>query len=302
MGDSKKLTNEEQQGGGAAARLPADDRRAPLWLWPNLLSRDAPLVAVVWELLFARSSRLSVTPATTLCLGLAVWLLYVADRLLDARQLRPPQEVAPRHNFYRDHGHAFVPLLAAGSLLGAWLAWTRLDAGTVLHGLGMLGAVALYFALVHFVPAHRRRWLPKELAVAVLFAAGCLLPVWQASFPTLPVIFAWALFVLACWINTALIEESEYERVRARRAPELHPWSAALGRRPVEAAAGVALTASAFVPVLGASAARLVLPAVALGALGLLMVGRRRERLSPDALRVLADFVLLVPGVMLLVH
>jgi hypothetical protein len=306
MGDSEKLAIEWDERVGAPlrvpatrARRPASRRAVPLWLWPNLLSLDAPLVAVAWELLFARCSGVRVRPATTLSLALAVWLIYVADRLLDALREPGAEGLAARHRFYRAHWRVFVPVLAAVSPLAAWLAWTRLDPATFRCGAGLLGAVAVYFAVVHWLPSGRRRWFPKELAVAALFAAGCLLPAWQGRPLGLAVIFSWTLFVPACWINSAAIEQAEWERLRERRSDPPHPWSAALGRHQVAAATGLALAACALVPLLAASAARRALPAVALSALGLAALGARQDRLSVDAVRVLADLALLSPALLL---
>lgn len=32
-----------------------DKERAPWWLWPNLLSLDAPVVAVAWAWMFSKA-------------------------------------------------------------------------------------------------------------------------------------------------------------------------------------------------------------------------------------------------------
>ncbi len=55
-----------------------------LWLWPNLLSLDAPIVAVLWQILFARCFQVPVDALAALLLLLTVWLIYAADRTLDA--------------------------------------------------------------------------------------------------------------------------------------------------------------------------------------------------------------------------
>ena len=57
---------------------------ARIWLWPNLLSLDAPLVAVVWQVMFARCFQVPVDTVAAALLLLTVWLVYSADRTLDA--------------------------------------------------------------------------------------------------------------------------------------------------------------------------------------------------------------------------
>ena len=75
--------------------------RRPLWLWPNLLSLDAPLVAVAWLGMFAKTWQVVWFPKTIyLLVAGVVWIIYVVDRLLDAR-IHPEDLVSdkPRHRF-----------------------------------------------------------------------------------------------------------------------------------------------------------------------------------------------------------
>ena len=73
---------------GDVPRVVPAEHRKPLWLYPNLLSLDAPLVAVAWLHVFARTWRLDYHPwEAYVTLGLAVWVIYVADRLLDVSML-----------------------------------------------------------------------------------------------------------------------------------------------------------------------------------------------------------------------
>ena len=93
-----------------------------VWLWPNLLSLDAPIVALLWQILFARCFHARVGFLPSLLLVLAVWLIYAADRTLDAWSGSAAQ---PRHEFYRRHWRALLPFwilaLAAGSILAGRL-------------------------------------------------------------------------------------------------------------------------------------------------------------------------------------
>src|SRR5580693_4601800 len=94
-----------------------------VWLWPNLLSLDAPIVALLWQILFARCFHARVGFLPSLLLVLAVWLIYAADRTLDALRGVTWSGTAalPRHEFYRRHWRALLPLwllvLASGSAL-----------------------------------------------------------------------------------------------------------------------------------------------------------------------------------------
>ena len=45
------------------------------WLWPNLLSLDAPVVALLWQLLFVRCFHGSLGTLPAALLAVAVWLI-----------------------------------------------------------------------------------------------------------------------------------------------------------------------------------------------------------------------------------
>src|SRR6478609_9082655 len=108
---------------GVESALSAPAAPTRLWLWPNLLSLDAPIVAVLWQILFARCFQVEVDPLGELLLLMTVWLIYAADRTLDAWR---GDVHSPRHEFYRRHWRGLLPGWIAVLSLTAWLAATRL--------------------------------------------------------------------------------------------------------------------------------------------------------------------------------
>ncbi len=244
-------------------------RSTKLWLWPNLLSLDAPIVAVVWQALFTYSFRAKLDGLAAALLALSVWVIYVADRLMDAWRAT---NVEPRHEFHRQHWRSIVLVWIAMLAGAAWLAWTQLPAELFARGVMVLTAVAVYFGITHL---SKRRW-PKELAVAVLFASGTSLTAWGHARSWIDVATL-ALFGMLCWINCAAIEKWENRG--------LSDW-------PVRGAAiAVGLIALIFLydkrPIIGG--------AETASAFAFVMLDRAKSRLSPDALRVLADVALLTP-------
>lgn len=251
------------------------------WLWPNLLSLDAPLVAVAWQLLFTRCFHAGVNATATTLLMISVWLIYAADRVLDAWRA---ESRLPRHEFYRKHWRVVAPVWSAAFAFAAWLAWTHLSKSLFERGVAISLAVAAYFALVH---ALRPAW-PKELAVAIVFALGATVEAWNAIRSPAD-IETIALFCGLCWINCAAIEQWE------NRQWENRHWEQRMAELPVGAIAmllaGAATLAYPSRPVLsGAEIA---------SALGFVLLDHERPRLSRDALRVLADVALLTPLVFL---
>jgi hypothetical protein len=266
------------------------------WLWPNLLSLDAPIVAVLWQALFLRCFHATFDRLAAGLLMLSVWLIYAADRWLDvwkkpakarakieARQngalvtnFETTQESA-RHRFYRHHWRQVLPAWIAAFAIATWLAWTRLPTALFQRGIALLAAIGVYFAFVHFAPW---RWWPKEFAVGILFAMGTSLAAWGHVRSPVDVATI-VLFCALCWINCAAIEIWEQPADWEHR-----------GEWPVRPAAiAVGLVALIFLynqrPILsGAETA---------SAFGFVMLDRAKDRLSPEALRVLADIALLTP-------
>ncbi|MCU1338061.1 MAG: hypothetical protein JWO19_3642 [Bryobacterales bacterium] len=250
------------------------------WLWPNLLSLDAPIVALLWQLLFVRCFHGSLGMLPAALLALAVWLIYVADRTLDAWRGTQGSTEQPRHAFYRRHWRAVLPVWIAALGAGGWLAWSRLPGPLFVEGIAVGCGTGLYLTAVHLAPRLLRPTGSKESVVAILFGMGASLAAWPGVQTTSDVL-AILLFSCVCWMNCAAIDDWE-------RGDELRP--------SVIAAAGlVAVTAACLLqdhrPILGG--------AETAGALGLVLVDRMRRRYSTQALRVLADVVLLTPIVFL---
>lgn len=246
-------------------------KRAQLWLWPNLLSLDAPVIALLWQILFVRCFHASMGLPAALLLVLAVWLIYAADRMLDAwRGVARTQ----RHVFYLHHWRVVMPLWVAIFGVCAWLAWTQLSPALWMQGLAITTGAGIYLAAVHGLPRIWRAGL-KEAAVGIVFALGVSLAAWPMV-RTGADVLAVVLFCGLCWINCVGIED--WEQASKLRASAIY------------AAAGVAMMALVLArhrPVLAC--------AETASALGLILIDRYCRRISADAIRVLADAVLLTP-------
>jgi hypothetical protein len=246
----------------------------PLWLWPNLLSLDAPLVALVWQLLFARCFHSEWRAVSAVLLAITVWLIYAGDRMLDALRGEADEAQSPRHDFYRRHWRAVLPVWIGLLATATWLARARLDPRSLRRGLLLVVAVAVYLAMVHIAPRRWRRFWPKEAAVAILFALGASLDTWS-SIRSSEDVLTIAFFSALCWINCRAIEAWEHAAI----------WPTAGLAACIAVAAAVTLAAHR--PVLAS--------AEFASALAFICLDRSRLRLSSDALRVLADVALLSP-------
>ncbi len=185
--------------------------RIPAWLWPNLLSLDAPLIASLWQNLFAHDAGVKLSLAARAVLPLAVWLIYLTDRLFDTAPGKAAQATA-RHDFscaHRPLCSSLAGVAAAFSFMSVWF----LPAMVVRNGLAVLLVVLFYLLVVHGMGGNVRRWLPKEAAVGLIFSVGSVLaPATWSSNPA-RLVFPALLFGILCWANSAAIEVWEGGRV-----------------------------------------------------------------------------------------
>lgn len=124
---------------------PPPDLPRARWRWLNWLGLDAVAVAVAWLYVFGRMTGARVLPVEAVCLGTVVWLIYMVDRMLDART---GGRAAERHQFAERHARWLLPVMfvmAAGAL---WWALHAVGWITLKSALWVGWAVGLYFCIV----------------------------------------------------------------------------------------------------------------------------------------------------------
>lgn len=289
--------NPTERPSGAHADLSSRSmaKSTPL-LWLTVLSLDAPAVAVLWQLLFARSFQVRLGAGVTILLALVVWLIYVADRLLDALKSPPDDAEATRHRFYRRHLWWFLFLVCGGSVLAAWLALTQLDVRIFSDGVLILLGVGIYLLIVHLVSPRRGWLLPKEMLVGILFALGTCFPVWQEMTQSGAILLpTCAIFAALCWMNCAAIEYAEWNRLRGRRFGLPHPWTVWMGKR-FRLLSIVAAALAAIYLISGYGRLDWQIPAAELlSAVAFAVIRYKEKSQSIDQFRVLVDVALFTP-------
>ncbi|MEM6978491.1 MAG: hypothetical protein AAF539_02415 [Planctomycetota bacterium] len=110
------------------------------------------------------------------CLAAAVWLTYVADRLLDARRLDITRPHSLRHRFHHDWAVMLTLAWMLVALLGSIVAVSSLPQSMLRTGMLVGASVLIYLAGVHFVMPPS---LPKPVLVGCLFALGVSVVVWS---------------------------------------------------------------------------------------------------------------------------
>jgi hypothetical protein len=280
-----------------------------LCLW-HLLSLDAPTVAVLWTWFIATATHLRLPFAATLSMAIAVWMLYAADRLMDARLVdaRPldspftqPNDLEARHHFHHRHRALFLTGILLASITLAILL-PRLAAPAIHLYLILGGLLSGYFILIHATPraeasrkiAHR---LPKEIAVGIFFAAATFIPtVARRPDLRLALLPAALLFAGLCSLNCLFIYAWEHATPHPGRPAHAATRFALRHLQAISILLSVASTALAL---FDRHAPWPIFSATAAAAAALLILHHRRHTLAATTLRAAADLVLLTPLLLL---
>lgn len=261
----------------AQAPLP----RIAWWQWIQLLSLDAPAVALAWQALLARSWDVPVTWVEQAVLGLTVWLIYVGDRWMDARR---GMRATLRHRFYGRHPTAFlIAMLVVGPATG-WLALTQLSPELQAAGWKVAGGATVYLLMVHLGP----QWWGKlkPIAVAVLFTLGsALVPLTGLEAWDWPVAMVVGAGVFTSWLNCQWVA-----------AWEVSKPNDASGRSRLWRVLPQVLMGALFLLVFLVTRQWAMLP-IALSVFGLAVLSSRNPTNSSAELRsFFADLALLLPA------
>ena len=138
---------------------------ASFWLWPNVLSLDAPSRSCDLSMLVAHRMGVRLDPFEPIALGLAVSVIYITDHLIDT--LRPAVGAWEpcRKLFYRNHWNDALALGIAVALVLLACVFRLLWAATLRVGVELSVAVAAYFSLIHLTPSRWRKLWPREIVL-----------------------------------------------------------------------------------------------------------------------------------------
>lgn len=290
MTEGKKIVADAEDEAPAETR-PAPPVTHPFWIWPHLLSLDAPAVAIGWQAWWARASGVHLGWAHHAILGLCVWMIYLADRLADGLRASPAKWGTQRHEFYHRRRTLPATLLAIALASLTFLAPRYLNGAEFAGGMVLLAVTGIYFCRIHWWMGWPLR-APKEAVVGGFFAVGVGYFVAVRTGASWLLDIRAVLFGALCFLNCALItrwERTLHDR-RDRRSllnafptltEQLGWWAVVL----VGAAALVAAIAGqwlGFFPLMLAAGFLFVLDSA-------------RNRVRASALRVLADVALLTP-------
>lgn len=247
--------------------------------WITYLSLDAPLVAVCWQALLARSFDVALSWYHSLIILASVWLGYAADRWLDNQSFGGPR--SERHRFYTKHEATLKRVWLGGLAVTTLASVVFLSASELTKGiLLLLGAVA------YAVFAQKGRHLPyygvaKSVFIAILLVESAVLFIPVSATPMPSGLFA-LLALAALLANNCLLIRFWSPRKSGPSEKLLHITGFT--------ALGFALFIAIFWSYLRPMTLACIL---SLG--GLFLLSRLRRSLDPELSRTLADLLLLTP-------
>ncbi|MFL6515927.1 MAG: hypothetical protein ACJ8M1_12990 [Chthoniobacterales bacterium] len=270
-------------------------RALPPLVWLNLICLDAPLVAVVWQELFARTFGIQLHWPVRAVLFLSAWLIYLADRWLDVLALTPVRPHAVRQEVWLTRPRSFAALTIIVGSADLLIGCFAMERSVFVSGMVVAVAAVVYLIMNHSCSGVWSIAPVKECWVGFVFAAGtvaALVPqIMRGSASLPPLMFALGLFALLCSLNCISIAVWETDIDLAQGKVSIATLRPAIGRwlNPF-AAIIIGLTIVA-----AATNSNLTRLAVSVGVSAALLRLIPTMPVSRDQRTALADLVLLTP-------
>jgi hypothetical protein len=290
---SSRLNLRASQAGATKARI------RPL-VGLNLVCLDAPLVAVVWQELFAQTFGLRLGWPVRAMLFLSAWFIYLLDRWLDVIALTPIGPRPLRQGFWVGKLRLFGGLAVLVGLADLAIGWFAMERWMFVSG-ALVGSAALVYLITNHVLSWIWRVVPvKECWVGFVFAGGTIAaltaPMLSRTASIAPLVISLVLLGLVCSLNCISIAvwERDIDLAQAKVSiatvmPGMGKWLTALGGTIV----GLTVVSAITMPQLMQVAICVGMSAVLLRLIPGLPVSR-------DERTALADLVLLTPLVMII--
>lgn len=276
--------------------------RRPFWIWPNILSLDAPLVALAWFWMFKQVWLVKYhQPSLPWLLALTVWCIYVADRLMDSRgQSVSKAKLTIRHRFHWDYRGLMKIALCVG-VVGVFFLLSRQSRGLLAYSYPVAAPVLLYF-LISFQSSSRGVSWFKNIVAGLAFAYGTTVGVHFRSgssvgFHELALSSEVVVFAALCMINMMVIDHWESTSAIGSDTGEKGERDAEnkILRILLLALVIVCYLLAGSAEDFGSQTHKAFYLASMVGAGGLAFLALFRHLFSPVSLRILADVALLLP-------
>lgn len=146
-----------------------------------------------------------------LLLLMAAWVMYTADHLVDA-QKRKSLAVNPRHLFHYQYRKQLTLILVLVSLVVLITSLVSFSAKAIVTAMGILLVVGVYFSLLRWLPEKQKKFIPKELIIALIYVSGIwFIPLLFSTKTNSGHIVLILFVILLVWIETTIASWYEYK-------------------------------------------------------------------------------------------
>lgn len=150
------------------------------YLFFHLLSLDVVLGAVGGYAFACRVLKQEISPAFSVIIGLAVWITYLTDHLLDSLNAGSLQVF--KYELFSRNRRSFLMFLAFLCLAELLLVLTFIEHRFILVGFLTGSGVLIYLMVQHFLKSRIRQFFPKEMLISVIYTAALWsFPLMQAT-------------------------------------------------------------------------------------------------------------------------
>lgn len=172
-----------------------------LALFLNRLSIDVVLGAMGGLCFFSLWLGVDTPGVVYVALGLAVWVIYTFDHLMDAKNSLSA-EIDPRRKIHKYHPGVIWTLIAVLVLVGLVLVWAYQSIRSIfIPAVVLWGIIGLYFGSLKV--SKTRKSGAKEPVIAICYVAGITMyPISKVEWTLIPVVFY---LYLAIYTMIALI-------------------------------------------------------------------------------------------------
>lgn len=138
----------------------------------NAWAVEIVMIALGWQLIFAKLMRIDLTWRQQSILALSIWLVYMGDRWLDVERMPIERIVSKRRLIIKRFSDFIRYLFVVVLIIDLAIAFLYLSSRELLLGISILLGSIFY---VSFVSRARFFPIPKEIVVSMLFALGTFL-------------------------------------------------------------------------------------------------------------------------------
>jgi hypothetical protein len=191
----------------------------------NRFTLDAPIVALVWSWVIAKSAGVQPHGLAMTLLGISAWLIYILDRVLESDH----SMLRERHLLFKSHSKKWI---TAGAIVAVFSILVTLQIQWTISSLILVG-VSLFGSIIYLLmsafwdnPWPYKEWIKNALTAGV-FSTACFIPSELMQIERVDPLSK--LFYIIALANLVLLNLRIHETANSNRNLINLPWLGLLG-------------------------------------------------------------------------